>query len=283
MPEHTFTIRNMRRQELDLVLDWAAAEGWNPGLHDAECFFAADPGGFLLGLLGGVPVAALFAVRYGAGFAFLGGYIVLPPYRGRGYGKALWDAALHGLEQHTLGLDGVPAQQDNYRKSGFRLAHRNIRFQGRTGGPATLPPAIVPLASLPFARVRAYDKAFFPANRTGFLKCWISQPHSTALGILQDQRLAGYGVLRPCRSGHKIGPLFANSPALADALFLALQASAAPGAPLFLDVPQHNPAALALASRHRLSACFETARMYRGAPPALPLARMFGITSFELG
>ena len=40
------TIRPMRRDELELGIDWAAAEGWNPGLHDAGSFFAADAGGF---------------------------------------------------------------------------------------------------------------------------------------------------------------------------------------------------------------------------------------------
>lgn len=32
-----------------------------------------------------------------------------------------------------------------------------------------------------------------------------------------------------------------------------------------------------------LAPVFETARMYRGAMPRLPLERIFGITSFELG
>ena len=28
---------------------------------------------------------------------------------------------------------------------------------------------------------------------------------------------------------------------------------------------------------------FETARMYTGAPPAIPVDRVYGVTSFELG
>jgi hypothetical protein len=36
------TIRPMKRQELDTLLDWAAQEGWNPGLHDAEIFWHTD-------------------------------------------------------------------------------------------------------------------------------------------------------------------------------------------------------------------------------------------------
>ena len=49
----SYAIRPMARDELSIALDWAAAEGWNPGLHDAPCFLAADPQGFLLGLLDG--------------------------------------------------------------------------------------------------------------------------------------------------------------------------------------------------------------------------------------
>jgi hypothetical protein len=58
----------MSRREVDLAIDWAAAEGWNPGWHDADCFHAADPNGFLLGLLGNEPIATISAVRYGASF-----------------------------------------------------------------------------------------------------------------------------------------------------------------------------------------------------------------------
>jgi hypothetical protein len=49
-------IRAMKRAELDIGIDWAVAEGWNSGLHDACSFREADPGGFLLGLLEAEPV-----------------------------------------------------------------------------------------------------------------------------------------------------------------------------------------------------------------------------------
>jgi hypothetical protein len=71
-------IRTMSRTELDLGIDWAAAEGWNPGLHDADAFHAADPQGYLVGLVGDEPIGMIAAVRYGAGFGFIGFYIVRP-------------------------------------------------------------------------------------------------------------------------------------------------------------------------------------------------------------
>ncbi|CAN7693568.1 GNAT family N-acetyltransferase [Pseudoduganella sp. LjRoot289] len=276
----------MHAHELDAVLDWAADEGWNPGLHDAACFHATDPGGFLLGMAGGEAVASIFAVAYGAGFGFIGGYIVKPACRGRGYGMALWNAATARLAGRNVGLDGVLARQADYARSGFRLAHRNIRFEGRGGGgPAAAADAgqVVPLTTLPFGDIARYDRSFFADERSAFLRCWIAQPHSVALGIVGPQGLAGYAVLRPCREGYKIGPLFADTPAGAEALFASLRGRVAPGAPVFLDVPEPNAEAMALAARHRMRPCFETARMYTGPEPELCLARQYGITTFELG
>src|ERR687885_877927 len=124
-------IRAMSRRELDIAIDWAAREGWNPGLGDAACFHATDPDGFLMAFRDAEPVATISVVRYGRDFAFLGFYIVRPDLRGRGCGYRLWQAGMARLDGRTVGLDGVIAQQDNYRRSGFRLAHRNIRCGGR--------------------------------------------------------------------------------------------------------------------------------------------------------
>ena len=283
MQPDPYTIRPMTRPEIDLAVDWAAAEGWNPGLHDAGSFFAADPEGFLVGLLDGEPVATISAVRYGSGFGFVGFYIVRPSHRGQGYGLRLWNAAMQRLAGRTVGLDGVVAQQHNYRQSGFVLAWNNARYEGVGGGVVPADAAIVPLSAVPFDALCAYDRAFFPDDRRAFLGAWIGQSGATALGLLRDGRLAGYGMVRPCRSGAKIGPLFADDPQLAERLFVALKARSPQGAPLFLDIPVPHGAALELVRRHGMTKGFETARMYAGGMPAVPMERFFGVTSFELG
>src|SRR5271169_1324234 len=98
-------IRRMTKDELVHALDWAADEGWNPGLFDAESFHAADPDGFLLGELDGEPIGSVSAVRYGTEFGFLGFYIVKPAYRGQGYGLRLWRAAMDRLGSRNVGLE----------------------------------------------------------------------------------------------------------------------------------------------------------------------------------
>lgn len=278
-----YRIRSLARDEIGMALDWAAAEGWNPGLHDASCFYEADPGGFLVGLLDGEPVATISVVRYGDDFGFLGFYIVKPDCRGRGLGLGIWQAGMARLAGRKVGLDGVPAQQENYRKSGFTLAWRNIRHQGLSGGQAPHDGRIVTLSTLAFDTVRAYDQPFFPADRSAFLRCWLQLAGSTALAYVEGGALKGYGVLRPCREGYKIGPLFADDPEIAERLFAALVASTDAGATIALDTPEVNPQATALARRHGMTAVFETARMYTGDAPAMPLERFYGVTSYELG
>ena len=273
----------MTPADVEMALGWAADEGWNPGWHDAACFHAADPDGFLVGELDGDPVATISVVKYGAASAFLGLYIVRPPFRGRGHGWALWQAGMATLKGRIVGLDGVVAQQDNYRKSGFALAWNNRRLEGHGGGRAPDDAHIVPLSSLPFAQVEACDRASFGEDRAAFLRCWLAQPRSTALGFVDNGTLRGYGVMRGCRSGSKIGPLFAQTEAIADRLFVALRASVPERSPIFLDIPEPNAAAVALGRRHGMNAVFETARMYAGGAPALPLDRIYGITTFELG
>jgi GNAT superfamily N-acetyltransferase len=274
-------IRAMRPDEIALAADWAAAEGWNPGLADAACFATVDPFGFLIGEIDGAPAATVSCVNYDDRFAFLGFYIVRPDLRGRGHGLRIWKAAMAHAGARTVGLDGVVAQQDNYRKSGFRLAYPNVRYGG-TVAPAAVPAGIVPLADIAFASLEADDATVFPAPRRAFLQTWLDTSGHLGRAFVRDSRLAGWGVIRPCRSGAKIGPLVADDRAAAEAVLAALLAGTG-GGDVFLDVPSVNRDAVALAQSLALSPVFETARMYTGPIPALQTQRLFGVTSFELG
>ncbi len=130
--------------------------------------------------------------------------------------------------------------------------------------------------------VIAYDRPFFPAPRERFLRCWLGGATRSGWALVEDGAVTGYGVIRACRDGAKIGPLFAGDADRADLLFRRLAASM-PGVELALDTPEPNAAAIALATRYGLAPSFETARMYRGPAPDLPMPKVFGITTFELG
>ncbi len=277
-----FRIRVMRPDEISTAIDWAATEGWNPGLADGPCFAVADPQGFLIGELDGAPAATVSCVNYGAGFAFLGFYIVRADLRGRGYGMRMWKAAIAHAGRHVIGLDGVVAQQQNYKKSGFELAYANVRYGGFVAAPDRPQADVIELSEVTLATVEAYDATVFPAPRPAFLRAWINAPGHAGCARMRDGRLAGFGVIRPCRQGYKIGPLVADDRAAAEVVLSALVAKVG-GGHVFLDVPGINRDAIALAEHLGLAPVFETARMYTGAIPPLQLDRLFGVTTFELG
>lgn len=281
MAENRFIIRRMSRDDAGLAVEWAAREGWNPGLNDAACFYDTDPNGFFIGELNGEPIGCISAVSYGESFGFIGFYIVKKELRGKWYGVELGKTAMDYLGTRNIGIDGVVKKIKSYEKFGFALSHRNIRYEGRGGGPGGA--GVVELTDLPFDTILSYDSGIFPAPRAAFLRQWIIQPDGASLGFLEGGLLKGYGVIRPCWTGFKIGPLFADSLHIAERLFDALKAKASEQAPVFLDVPAINSSALSLAMEHGMSPVFETGRMYNRGMPAFPMGKVFGITSFELG
>lgn len=279
-------IRTMSRSDLATVLDWAAAEGWNPGVFDSEAFHAVDPEGFLIGEVDGEPACSISVVEYGPDFGFLGLFIVKPEFRGRGYGRQIWKAGLARLGARTVGLDGVVAQQERYAQEGFVTAHRTIRLSGRVQAGEVSSTALVELhhgrpVGL-WGMCAIYDKPLFPGDREIFLRAWLYPPGRRTLAYVADSVVRGYGSIRRCVEGFKIGPLFADSPEIAERLFSGLVARHH-GELVSLDVPEPNAAATALAERHGLAPSFEVARMYKGTMPELPLDRIFGMTTFELG
>jgi GNAT superfamily N-acetyltransferase len=281
------SINNMTQSEVSIAIEWAAQEGWNPGISDATSFYLADPKGFFISKLGDQAVAVISAVRYEEQFGFIGLYIVHPDYRGQGFGWEIWQVAMNHLQGIPIGLDGVVAQQSNYKKSGFEFANRNIRYAGRSKKikveADSADGSIVFLDQIPFSTIEAFDRSFFPQSRADFLSGWISQPESFALGLIADGAICGYGVIRPCRIGFKIGPLFANSELAAEKLFSSLCACVDNDSPVFLDIPESNLRAINLVNRHQMQPMFETARMYKGCVGNVRIEDTYGITSFELG
>ncbi|MDX8528329.1 GNAT family N-acetyltransferase [Mesorhizobium sp. MSK_1335] len=274
------TIRSLTASEVEMLVDWATGEGWNPGIGDAAALRTADPEGFIGAFVGGEMVAGISAVAYGSGFGFIGLYICRPDRRGEGHGKAVWDAGMARLANRVIGLDGVAEQRANYQRMGFVPAYETVRHSGR---PAGLPDGgdIRPVTAADIAEIFAYDRQCFPAPREAFLREWLRQPR-IALLLAGPAGIAGYGVARRCHEGFKVGPLFADGTELALALVAEFSGRIGDEA-LHIDVPASQGAFTAMLQAAGMVAGFTTTRMYKGGKPDNASSTVFGITTLELG
>jgi len=291
-----YAISAMSRAEAEVLLGWAAVEGWNPGLADLEVAWSFDPQGFIA-LRYAVPgkppelVGGGAILSYGGQCGFMGLFIMRADHRGQGLGRVLWHERLRRLQARLaagayIGMDGVLNMAPFYAAGGFVHHYYDYRFQGAANPAALTMPAgvaTVPLASVPFGEVEAYDREVFGRSRTGFLRRWLAVNGGHGLAVLgEGGGLRGYAFLRPCLKGHKFGPVFADDAATARALLRDLLAQV-PGETVALDVPEPNVEAMAIAQELGWERQFTCAKMFHGASPPDTTARVYGVTSFEFG
>lgn len=274
-------IRKMSLKDLQIALGWAALEGWNPGLEDVDAFYRADPDGFLMAWDGDTPVAAISAVRNGNDYGFIGLYICRPEYRGKGFGWDIWLKGMERLEGRTIGLDGVPDQQENYRKSGFELSHNTARYGGVIAGAVD---SGLTLTSADMTdELVAFDKGLSGIQRGQYASAWFenTDTRKTYVGNT-DGKITSVGTIRTCREGHKIGPLYAPNKDQALDLLKALVHEMS-AKMVFVDVPQINFPAVELMTSLGMEPTFQTARMYKGVRPVQQDNLIFGVVTLELG
>lgn len=282
-------MRPIRRRELDLLIAWAAKEGWNPGVYDAEAFWVADPEGFVVAELNDEVIGGGAIVKYDDKLGFMGLFIIRPEFRGQGFGRELWYQRRDLLRSRlnpgaTIGMMGVEVMQDFYHKGDFNYYSSAIRFGGRVNVPEPKDALIVELNKVDFRKIVEFDRKHFGAARPTFLRKWIAPEAGKGLALLNDDgEIEGIGIIRlTMNGGFKIGPLFANTKLAADTVFRSL-ACHAQGEKIYIDPPSNNLAALGLCANYGMEKQFVCGLMYYGQPLKLPWNNIYGFTSFELG
>lgn len=280
------TFRPLRFEEFEVLVSWAALEGWNPGLTDTQLFWDTDPAGFYGYFENDTLIGGGSIVSYAGLFGFMGFFIVHPAHRAKGLGGQLWqlrrDTLLSRLQPGAaIGMDGVVAMQPFYQQGGFEIAFRDERYE-KLGTSYPQNPAVSKLTPADYPAVFALDLACFGVPREDFMSRWLASPTAQTFKYSTSQGVAGFAVLRQCQKGFKIGPLFADNQYVAKALYECCL-NAVVGEPVYLDIPVCNEAAVAMVRHYEAQYVFECARMYYGMPPITETSKIFGITTFELG
>lgn len=275
--------------DASMIEGWAGGAGWSLGRGDLALLTRHRPGGLLIGTLDGRPVSAIATAGYDNGFCFTGALVVDPGFRGRGIGAATAELALAQIPDRPVALEAPPGMRDFFAARGFYTCWRTIAFTGPVPAPRPTQAQVVPLGAELLGQAAALDARCFPADRTALAADWIWTPGRQVVGFVENNRLLGYGVIRPGFGAARIGPLYATGVRVAAALFdaLAEHAGRYGARAVAMDIPEPNTAAMALCESRGLSFDTETLRMIRTGPHssarAVDLRVLYGLTSRELG
>lgn len=277
-------IRPLADSEIALANQWAIGEGWNPGPEDARLFNAVDPGSLLALEVDGAPAGVISAVRLNKEHGFIGFLVLAPGYRGRmRFAWYLAQASLARFENHTIGSESLAGFVRSYRRFGMRPHYTTNSYRGSAPlNPPAWHPGVEPASDVDLDELVAYDTESCGVERGPFLRAWLKLPQSRVVVFRRAGKLCGMGAARKCHHGVRIGPLQADDPEAAEALFDALS-GLAPGESLSIDCSEPNPDGAKLALAKGMMADPPTWRLYRGTPPVGRLQRVYGLISFSLG
>ena len=281
-----------------IIINAMVKEGWGPGLQDAGCFMACDPTAGFVGELNGKPICCATMAKYGDSYAFGGSYIVSKEFRGKGYGTKVYDAALASVKHFpSIALISGLKREEINKSNGFRSLFYGAFFI------FNIPTAIACFSETsitsPGVKIKRieevnkqalfkYDTTVFGFERHAFLSKWLRMTGSHAR-VASDSKgsIVGYTVGRPTfiKGSYKIGPLFADSEAIAEmllkAVFEELLRQVDPPPVVCIDAPTEK--ATKLCERLQGKRSLELVYMVMNDLPGACFDKWFGYTTVQLG
>jgi hypothetical protein len=167
-------------------------------------------------------VGTVTALNYANTVAWIGMMLVDRDYRGRGISKLLMLDAINKLKKvKSIKLDATPAGRPVYLKLDFIIEYTLYRMTNSSASkisPGDNPIETEKIRPSDIVEVAAYDNRVFGADRTGLITFLHEDCPESAWLVRENDRLAGFCLGRRGQNFTQIGPVYASSGKLAEAL-----------------------------------------------------------------
>jgi hypothetical protein len=284
-------MRQMNDEDFKTVRNWCVKENWNLGSYDSSIYLYTDPGAHFIFFDNETPVGSISLTKHDDSLFTVGPFIVNAEYRGKGHGRTIWSMAMRRMTRYpnaSILLYSVIDQVNLYQSYGFKPQYKNIRWN-LSGGTQHVHQTVQcePLTPEILYEIIKYDRKIFAASREKILCA--SQNYSDIKGffVKVDNQIKGYGLIRPCISGLRIGPLFADNLEIAKCILAALLERAGSES-VIIDMPEVNDTGrdLMLIFNANRDEIFDTVVMLKGgffSENELDMRKNYGIFSLEIG
>lgn len=239
-------VKPIEADQSEAVWPLSIEAGWNQNIADWRFMLGAGRGFGCIGP-GGRWQASSLVLPLGRKLAWIGMVLVTKARRREGLGTALLKRCIEDARSAgaVAGLDATEQGRPIYLPLGFRDLYPISRWHfDNAGGAEVQPPAGVTLrpvepADLP--RLVLYDRPLTGMERPAILAhLALRQPGLAWLAEDGAGKVAGFVLGREGRVATSLGPVVADSEAIA--LALIAKAAASASGPLIIDVPKAHRA-----------------------------------------
>jgi GNAT superfamily N-acetyltransferase len=288
----TMTVTLMQPADFKEINQWCIDEGWNIGIYDSEIYYKIDPMHHYIAKTN-ERVASLSIIKHSPTFFTLGPFIVHKSYRGQGVGEALWNEAMTQIIKEYpdahIALYAVSEQVERYKKADFIpvLTIQRWHLDSNKSLSTSISHQCTTITNKLIPSVGRYYQNHYVTNRDLLFNELLLKPETNGLVFMDDNVIKGFGFIRPCVRGFRIGALVADTPEIAQILIAGLLVFAQ-SAPVFIDVPDSNPHTIGCMNAfHAVRAPQEdTIMMIKGTGYSSYLKKWeqhYGLFSLEIG
>ena len=239
-------VRPIALEQSDAVWPLSIEAGWNQNVADWRFMLGAGRGFGCTGTDGTWQASSL-VLPLGQKLAWISMVLVTQARRRGGVGTELLKRCIEEVRSAgaVAGLDATDQGRPIYLGLGFRDLYRIARWHfDRVAGEAVPPPqgiAIRPIVHADLPRLATYDRPLTGMERPSILvHLALRQPARAWIAEDVGGKIAGFVLGREGRTATSLGPVVADSEAVALAL-ISKAAAVAPG-PFIIDVPEAHRA-----------------------------------------
>lgn len=261
-------IETMTDRNVSFVMKLKEEAGWNQTDLDIRRFLSLALKGCFIAKWGNDPVGTATTCVFDR-VGWIGMLLVSKRHRGQGIGSVLFEHAMAHLTEcgaTSMRLDATELGRPLYEKRGFRSQFQLSRYAGRSSKPSrdaeNVHAMVQPATAETLGELADVDSLGIGYDRKILLSKLLQDPAVSAWKSIGSGNQAGYVVIRPGSLAWQIGPCIAGDGIVGGAL-LDTAFSQQTG-PFFIDVPDHNTAAVGYCERVGLRVARTFTRMCHG-------------------